>query len=571
MRFGTDGHILCFRFDGTIISFPDRQFIGRSISDLKGGNQQPYGDVMLQTGLEGSGGGHIHYAREDKGSGLNGQRLGYIRPYPDWQWILVADMSMDDMEKAIRDETHTYTNISFKNVFIFIALFGVAVLVLLGLAYYHSLKIKQGIHLFTDFFRKAADTKVKIRESDLIFTEFEDLGRLANGMVEDRIQKEHILRRDELRLDTLLQLSMMQEFDIPDKYDFVLHRIIQITGSDSGYVALINEVQSHTTLCSLATIGSGQLGLGPDDDAFPRSLVESGMIGHCVQTKNRYLQNNQEERYQYPYAHQVGRRLDVPVLQDNRVVLVAGVCNSGKQYDSGDARQMTMLLEGLWLHIQKICADAEMAKLERQVIAISEEERSKIGRDLHDDLGSHLSGVELLSKVLQQKLEKQVPNEAKQLAEIRNLIRESIEKTRRLSRGLYPVHVIDHGLEAALEELLAEIEQLFPIRCSLSYDTRAELLGSHQAPHVYYIIREALFNAARHAKPQRIAIVIRRTNQRLTVTISDDGQGILEKDKKKGMGLHTMHYRAKAIGAELDIRPDEQGGTIVTLTGDVFS
>jgi len=67
-------------------------------------------------------------------------------------------------------------------------------------------------------------------------------------------------------------------------------------------------------------------------------------------------------------------------------------------------------------------------------MAVSLEERSKVGRDLHDDLGSHLSGVEMLAKVLQKKLEADAPDKARQLQRIRNLIQEAIEKT-----GAWPV------------------------------------------------------------------------------------------------------------------------------------
>ena len=79
---------------------------------------------------------------------------------------------------------------------------------------------------------------------------------------------------------------------------------------------------------------------------------------------------------------------------------------------NSDIRQMRMVLEGMWLHVLKTCSEKEMARLERQVIAVSQEERSQIGRDLHDDLGSHLSGVEMLSKVLQKKLEAEAPDKA---------------------------------------------------------------------------------------------------------------------------------------------------------------
>jgi signal transduction histidine kinase len=574
MRFADNGQIFCFRFDGTIISHRNNNFIGRSITELTGERGEAYGQAMLKTGLQDKSGGHIRCSAPGISPEKGRQRLCFVKAYPDWNWIVVADMSMDAMDKAIRDETRTYTTISFKNVFIFIGLFGVAVMLLLSAAYYHSRKIQHGLSLFTDFFRKAAHTQVKIPETELTFSEFEDLAGLANTMVDDRIEQERILRRDELRLDTLLQLGTMDEFDIKDKYDFVLHRIIRITGSESGYIMLVNHTRTHATLCSMVTIGNGQVGLDPDHDTLPRLLADCGLCGSCIVRNKVCIINEQNiacQHMPYPYEQNIARRMDIPISTDGQIVLTAGVCNSAKAYDDSDVRQMTMLLEGLWLHVLKTCSEKEMVKLERQVIAIGEEERSRIGRDLHDDLGSHLSGVEILSKVLQQKLEKQSPDQARQLGTIRNLIREAIEKTRRLSRGLYPVHVIEHGMEAAIEELLAEIEQRYAVQCSLDFDQQAEPLAANIAPHVYYIIREAVFNAVRHGRPDTIQVVILRKYNRLSVTIIDDGQGMDGQDRKKGLGLYTMQYRAKAIGATLDIRPGGQTGTIVTLSGEVFA
>jgi len=573
MRFDKDGFTICFRFDGTIISHPEKKFIGRSITDLIDSQGASYGLSILEIALKQEGDRHVHYQMNTGGSRKSGQRLSYVQAYPDWNWILATDMSMSSMEKAIAEETRTYVTISFNNVFIFIGLFSLAVLLLLGLAYYHSNKLRHGISLFTDFFRKAADNQVKIQDQDLAFAEFEDLARLANTMVDDRIQKERILRRDELRLDTLLQLRIMDDDDIQEKYNFVLRRIVKITGSASGYIALINNSQTHATLCSRVTIHTSQYGLGPDDNADLRSVAEGDLIGTCVLKKQPSILNTtaQTSRFHtYPYNRPVHRRLDVPISNDSRVALVAGVCDSSCDYDNSDIRQVTMLLEGMWLHVLKTCSEKERAILERQVIAISEEERSRIGRDLHDDLGSHLSGVELLSKVLHQKLEKKVPAEAEQLGTIRELIREAIEKTRRFSRGLYPVHIREYGLKAAIEELVVELEQLFPIRCILSIDQKVEKIATNQASHVYYIIREAMFNAARHGRPEKIEIVVRCDHLHLSVRIIDNGKGFEKKDSKKGMGLHTMLYRAKAIGASLDIESGPTGGTTITLEGKVF-
>jgi len=272
----------------------------------------------------------------------------------------------------------------------------------------------------------------------------------------------------------------------------------------------------------------------------------------------------------YPYHTSINRHLDVPIFNDGKVVLVAGVGNNSENYDNSDIRQMTMLLEGMWLHVLKKSAEKELARLERQIIAVSEEERSRIGRDLHDDLGSHLTGVELLSKVLQQQLESEAPEREKQLGTIRNLIRDAIEKTRRLSQGLYPVHVVEYGLEAAIEELVVEVEKIFQIPFDLAWESGEgeAALGKNTATHLHYIIREAVFNAARHGKPTKIGVYMRLESGGFSLKIVDDGKGFNTTPAATGMGFHTMKYRAKAIGAELTIGSSKEGGTIISVTGE---
>ena len=271
----------------------------------------------------------------------------------------------------------------------------------------------------------------------------------------------------------------------------------------------------------------------------------------------------------YPYRTRLQRHLDVPIFYDGRIVVVVGVSNNTENYDNSDIRQMTMLLEGMWLHVLNKCAEEELARLERQIIAISEEERSRIGRDLHDDLGSHLTGVELLSKVLQQQLRREAPDREKQLATIRDLIREAIDKTRRLSQGLYPVHVVEYGLAAAIEELAVEVEKIFHVCFDLSWevDEDEEPLGKNTATHLHYIIREAVFNAARHGKPQKIGVYMLQKEGGFALKIVDDGIGFEGTPAATGMGFHTMKYRAKAIGAELNINSGKGGGTVISVNG----
>lgn len=566
IHFGLNGEVFGFRSDGTIICHRDERIIGRSVKDLNSKDGMLFGQRMWDISKNAPHEGYISYSTPQAPSV---QRLSYVKMFKDWDMTFVTSMNMEEMELAIANETRTYIRIAFKNAFLFVLLFSVAVACLLLVAYSYSLKIKHNIQLFTDFFRNAADDKLKIENTNLAFAEFEDLALLANRMIDDRIYKEQLLRRDEMRLDTLLRLGLMDKFSFQKKYDFILRRIVQITGSEAGYMALVDDSQSQLSFCSL--FPAREKGSLPTHASFP--ISDSGLAGIPVVRKQALIINNptQDESAEsmFPYPFPPVRHIDVPVYSDGKIVLVAGVCNNSRDYDNSDIQQVIRLLEGLWLHVLKIHSEIEMARLERQVIAVSLEERNAIGRDLHDGLGSHLSGVEMLTKVLEKKLEHESPDKAEQLGRIRGLIRDAIDKTRLLAHGLYPVHIIEQGFEASIEEFIHEIEGLYPLHCSLFYSNTGAPLDNNAATHVYYIIREAVYNAARHGKAGNVAITVEKDQQQLFVRIEDDGQGLPEKKHRKGMGLHIMKYRAKAIKASLSIQQGREKGTVVSLTGEV--
>lgn len=571
MSFGTDGEVYGFRLDGTMICSQNKRFIGRSVESFIDANGVEYGKQLLKIGSMKHQGDFLSYTPDTGGEIY--RNLGFVKPYRDWGWVFATAVSMADMEKAILREAHSYKIIAFKNVSVFIILFIIAVTLLLFISFYYSIHIRKSINLFTNFFRQAADANVEIRNTDLAFTEFEVLRKLANSMVKDRIHKELLLRRDELRLDTLLHLGMMDKHSLQEKYEFILMRIVRITRSREGYLALVNNTQTFVSICTRAVSREGSIQRAEFQDSHSYPISGAGLIGQAVLAGEAVIQNQRDsittDPNCFPYTTEVCRNLDVPIFNDGKIVMVAGVCNNDDEYDGSDVRQMKMLLEGVWLHVLKTSAEVEMSRLERQIIAVSEKERSNIGRDLHDDLGSHLTGIELLSKVLQQKLEATDPKNANQLAAIRDLIRDAIEKTRRLAQGLYPAHVIEHGLEAAIEELVHEVEDLFRVQCTYSFEGKRRQLSNDLATHVYYIIREAVFNAARHGKPDNIGIFMRTDPENFSVRVVDDGGGFDDSSTRKGLGCHTMQYRARAIGAEMSINSELEGGTIISVCGEV--
>ena len=116
-----------------------------------------------------------------------------------------------------------------------------------------------------------------------------------------------------------------------------------------------------------------------------------------------------------------------------------------------------------------------------------------------------------------------------------------------------------------------EIETMFGIKCALSFSVAVEYLDNSITDHIYYIFGEATVNAARHGKPDHIGITMHSDRDLLAVKIIDNGKGFDTLSTRKGMGLHTMEYRAKAIGADLRIESTPYSGTAISVSRELIN
>lgn len=204
----------------------------------------------------------------------------------------------------------------------------------------------------------------------------------------------------------------------------------------------------------------------------------------------------------------------------------------------------------------------ERRRLEKALLAVSAREQRRIGEDLHDGLGQHLTGIAFMSKVLESKLgEKSLP-ETGEAAKIVKLINEAINKTRELSRGLLPVVSDAHGLMSALTRYADEIQDLFRIQCRFECDEPVLIYDVNLATHLYHIAREAVNNAIKHGRPKHVVIALSAANGEGSLTVTDDGEGISAiPANNAGMGLNIMRYRANMIGGSLNLGRSATGGT----------
>ncbi len=209
-------------------------------------------------------------------------------------------------------------------------------------------------------------------------------------------------------------------------------------------------------------------------------------------------------------------------------------------------------------------ANQKMRLLEQEVIRISEEEKQRIAMDIHDGLGSMLGGIGLLCCVLADKLKSvNRPDEAEQALEIEGLIKEAIVQARALSRGLHSVGSHPSSLKSALEDLARGVSRSGKVCCQCVAPETQEVHDQLVANHLFRIAQEAVNNALKHSECSEINIELTSTDYETKLRIHDDGTGISDADKGSGIGLHTMEYRARAIGGRFSVSNGDTCGTEV--------
>ncbi len=211
---------------------------------------------------------------------------------------------------------------------------------------------------------------------------------------------------------------------------------------------------------------------------------------------------------------------------------------------------------------------AERRSLEINLIRVSEEQRRVIGCELHDGLGQQLVSLSLLSASLQQQLSNRAQPEANAAQRIVELINEAATMTRSVARGLYPAALEYGGLTAALEHLTNNARSLDKMDYVLSVDSEVQVHDPLVAINLYRITQEAITNALKYSQAGLMRIDLAQVDGKVRLTLSDDGIGIdpSRLGSSKGLGMHSMRYRASLLGGSMQIESNAQQGTTITVT-----
>jgi signal transduction histidine kinase len=208
---------------------------------------------------------------------------------------------------------------------------------------------------------------------------------------------------------------------------------------------------------------------------------------------------------------------------------------------------------------------AERRRLDQEMAQVADRERRRLGQDLHDRLGQHLTGTALAAQVLKEKLAGRSAAEVPEAEKVVRYIEEGIDLTRNLARGFFSPELEADGLIMALQGLAENVTERFSINCVFDGEESVRIQDSTVATQLYRIAQEAVTNAVKHAAATRIDIRLVKRGPEVTLAVIDDGIGLSDElPRAEGLGLHLMHHGAELIGATVNVRRNDSRGTIAT-------
>ena len=227
-------------------------------------------------------------------------------------------------------------------------------------------------------------------------------------------------------------------------------------------------------------------------------------------------------------------------------------------------------------------AQARLTDLHRQrgellnrVLRIQEEERRRVAREIHDELGQLLTGLSLHLRHYQETAPPEFPQMREQMAYLNDLVQQTMDQAHRIIVDLRPTSLDDYGLLPALEEELQK--RLDPL--GIAYQVRvigdSNCLPPEQATAAFRIVQEAITNIIRHAHAQQVTVTLRCDESACELLVEDDGLGLGQASTGEtgyqGMGILGMQERAAAMGGSVTVGPREPRGTRVLVRLPVVS
>ena len=393
--------------------------------------------------------------------------------------------------------------------------------------------------------------------------------REQNESYEDRITALYALQ-DAAR-------SLALELNVPLLLKKILRSAVQVMDATAGSLLLLDP--STDQLVFEVIEGGG-------GDALSKQRIgrDQGIAGwvatHCepvvvddVTTDDRF----------YPGIDRVSsfttnNLLCVPLMSKGEVIGVLQLLNkkSGDLFDEDDVNILNIFASQSAAAIESARLYEAVREERDRVVAVEEDVRRRLARDLHDSLAQLLAAALMNVRFMNEEVAKQNAISTTDLTALEDVISKALFQVRTMLFDLRPVILETQGLAAALEAYTKRLRKEGTGRLRLSVNRALGRLTPKVETAVFSIIRESLNNVRRHARAKNIRVALDRDEEKLYVAIEDDGQGfdvdLVERmyGERGSIGLLNMKEWAETVGGTLAIESEVGHGTKVSMTVPLF-
>ena len=231
------------------------------------------------------------------------------------------------------------------------------------------------------------------------------------------------------------------------------------------------------------------------------------------------------------------------------------------QLDTAEGKLFTVILRDV---TERVRAHEELAAFATQANADREQEKSRVARELHDELAQSLTALKMDTIFVRDRLRQDPQGAARKLDEMLAMLDASVAATRRIAADLRPLLLDDLGLMPAIEWLVQNFTQRTGIACELIADEELELPEPY-ATAVFRIVQESLVNVAKHSHATRVEVSMARTGAEMTLKVQDNGVGFSPGVARKpnSLGLVGLRERAQLLKGSVSVDSGPGRGTTV--------
>jgi two-component system NarL family sensor kinase len=357
-------------------------------------------------------------------------------------------------------------------------------------------------------------------------------------------------------------------------------QVYTLKGADHSYRVLLDGLnEAALTLTAEGTILYCNSRFSKMTKTPPEQLLGSSIQG-IIQSAERkvfdtILHQSAEGPVRKEFNIRASDRSLIPVLFSIKKLKVEGMTAfCAVLTDITDRKRTEEALQKSEQHYRTLFQEGErmrdeLQKLSREILRVQEEERRRISREIHDEIGQALTAISLNLNMLKSNGK---PSEAKRkIKSAQNLVEKASDFIRVFSHQIHPGMLEDLGLFPALRSFVRDFQENTGMRVNLKFSGNPGRASIEQKAALYRIVQESLTNILKHSGTRSATVTIKKSQDEITLQVADSGKGFElagisgTREKKQGLGLLGMRERARAVGGKFMILSRPGIGTKVRV------